>query len=1125
MSYKGSRMTGTSRVFPCPDPNAPIPIPTKIFSSSTIVEKMMLNCSGHSTLQDIVNLDLSNRRISTLDPAVFSRMSSLVDLNLTNNRLTGFPLSLGLRHLKKLNCNTNLLKSVQTLEQFPNVEELHIENNELTVADQYIAVYMLPKLKVLNGKEVDLRETILNMEETLQEQVHILWAESCAPLLKDPMSKAEIQMLEQQFIELLKTQVQFGPDALTDFTHHMLTVLAEKCVRQMTAHLRKIAEPGTPISKVQIVVRNEAGASAHRAHMSNGNAAALAKSVEKRQLQAQASGVQEPAQKKAKAVQAGVSPKGKVPKTSAKRKMIEAQKMQDTGVVEGAEEEPKPEIKAEEVVDEVDEEMESQGSNQECGIAYEPVHLLRCHSVDNDPTDCKTNVWKCAFEPNPEIEGASKWTVATCGSNQVCVIDCNSGKVLKKYQHTREKEEFYCIAWTKLSVITDLHRRPTTVLAAGGVRGSIKLLHTTQLLCYAEIKIAKAKPVNCLLFHPKRPTWLFCGSEDITVIDIGVPHGPDLKTRHKKLFTLEAPGRCLGLVICPKSNFLMAGCDNGCYGWDLDVKGPIAKTEKTHSVEFLLPSKARLMGDEEEVIEDSGEKEGDMIDGLALLKNDLIASKVACDGAIHVWSLSKSRKRQVPGSKEVTIDPHYTLEWCDSDSVYLDIGTWPGCGVLVSGDDQGEVWVYDVSKKVHSKNRKPVKPSQLLPWPENNEQEIEEEEEDTKIKEISDQEAEAILKQQEAEAGIKQQEEDPEAIKQQEEEVEAKPAEEMAQEQSTAESAVAQVLEEVVSQVVGDDGKEESVVAQESAEEPKEEEKPMEIPVEDGQKEVAEVAMEVVAETAPMVVSEIEVVVEEKAKEEEEAVESSKAAETEQEKVEEAEIAEATSEDKDAKMEEGEEKVGDEVEVTTPQKRGRGRPKKVLNATEEAAKQAKEEAAKQAKAEREATPGTPRGRGRPKKVASPGASPRVSSGDKDSEKPQRDSSPRAAATSSAAQTARARREAKIQEAAKQEAAKKSKSAKIKAVKAEKKLEEKAKKRAEAEKAKAEKAQAKADNARARAEIAELRQSLKKSKGAEELMNLADSEDRIIVNDVAISSDCKFIVSVTNKNLICVWQRV
>ena len=37
----------------------------------------------------------------------------------------------------------------------------------------------------------------------------------------------------------------------------------------------------------------------------------------------------------------------------------------------------------------------------------------------------------------------------------------------------------------------------------------------------------------------------------------------------------------------------------------------------------------------------------------------------------------------------------------------------PGCGVLVSGDDQGEVWVYDVSKKTRSKSKKPIKPSQV----------------------------------------------------------------------------------------------------------------------------------------------------------------------------------------------------------------------------------------------------------------------------------------------------------------------------------------------------------------------------------------------------------------------------
>lgn len=42
---------------------------------------------------------------------------------------------------------------------------------------------------------------------------------------------------------------------------------------------------------------------------------------------------------------------------------------------------------------------------QEVGVAYEPVHLLRCHSKEDDPNDTMTNVWKCAFEPNPEQPG------------------------------------------------------------------------------------------------------------------------------------------------------------------------------------------------------------------------------------------------------------------------------------------------------------------------------------------------------------------------------------------------------------------------------------------------------------------------------------------------------------------------------------------------------------------------------------------------------------------------------------------------------------------------------------------------------------------------------------------------
>ena len=85
------------------------------------------------TLQDIKRLDLSRRKISTLDPFVFSKMHELEELDLSGNRVSGFPINLGLRKLRILNCNKNAFKSVLTLEQFPNLEELHIEDNELGV--------------------------------------------------------------------------------------------------------------------------------------------------------------------------------------------------------------------------------------------------------------------------------------------------------------------------------------------------------------------------------------------------------------------------------------------------------------------------------------------------------------------------------------------------------------------------------------------------------------------------------------------------------------------------------------------------------------------------------------------------------------------------------------------------------------------------------------------------------------------------------------------------------------------------------------------------------------------------------------------------------------------------------
>lgn len=43
------------------------------------------------------------------------------------------------------------------------------------------------------------------------------------------------------------------------------------------------------------------------------------------------------------------------------------------------------------------------GSPAHCQFAVS--HLLQTHSLNNDPTDRKTQVWGCEFEPDPERKG------------------------------------------------------------------------------------------------------------------------------------------------------------------------------------------------------------------------------------------------------------------------------------------------------------------------------------------------------------------------------------------------------------------------------------------------------------------------------------------------------------------------------------------------------------------------------------------------------------------------------------------------------------------------------------------------------------------------------------------------
>lgn len=71
-------------------------------------------------------------------------------------------------------------------------------------------------------------------------------------------------------------------------------------------------------------------------------------------------------------------------------------------------------------------------------IDYDPLHFIRCHAKDNDAGDSETKVWRCLFEPNPLRPEETTHVVATCGGECVCLINCATGKVMKRFKHMEE---------------------------------------------------------------------------------------------------------------------------------------------------------------------------------------------------------------------------------------------------------------------------------------------------------------------------------------------------------------------------------------------------------------------------------------------------------------------------------------------------------------------------------------------------------------------------------------------------------------------------------------------------------------------------------------------------------------
>ncbi|XP_023570269.1 leucine-rich repeat and WD repeat-containing protein 1 [Octodon degus] len=340
------------------------------------------------------------------------------------------------------------------------------------------------------------------------------------------------------------------------------------------------------------------------------------------------------------------------------------------------------------------------------GLQMEPLHFLQCHSRNNSPQDLTTQLWACAFEPAWEEghSGSTSQTVATCGGEAVCVIDCQTGIVLHKYK--APGEEFFSVAWTALMVVTQAgHKKRWSVLAAAGLRGQVRLLHVRAGFCCGVIRAHK-KAIATLCFSPTHETHLFTASYDKRIIlwDIGVPN-QDYEFRASQLLILDStsiPLRLCPVASCPDTH-LLAGCEGGCCCWDVRLDQP--QKRRGCEVQFIFSEDSKASTRR--------------VDGLAFVNDDVVASKGSNPGTICLWSWSQTWLHR--GSKSsVAVVVLAQLQWSPTELAYFSLSTCSDQGMVLCGDEEGSVWIYDVRnilKQPSPPPAAPQAPTQILKWP------------------------------------------------------------------------------------------------------------------------------------------------------------------------------------------------------------------------------------------------------------------------------------------------------------------------------------------------------------------------------------------------------------------------
>ncbi|XP_010021200.1 PREDICTED: leucine-rich repeat and WD repeat-containing protein 1 [Nestor notabilis] len=696
-------------------------------------------------LRKIETLNLSKLQLKTgdLDPRLFSRLRHLQKLDLSDNLLDKFPNSLTLPDLRVLNCNNNKLEDVTALKQFPLLEELTYENNVyLTLNDDYKVMFLLQNLRLLNGKDITkLANHVRRVNSRkLTSKVTAHWKKFFHDQLPEKYTAEQVKSIKKKFLKSVQTNVVYGPSSLSEFTRWRVKMIAEEFLAySLGLELNSDPEPEEKMDENEEEESTESPREAaedkgqvtvtSRKRKRNHSKIGPRRKRSKTRVATKEKAVVNP--RKSSDVQDDPAPDK--PRTSSQPAKEATPEQEAEETHKNGEQLPKGQSnrRSSQLTGEQKSQEQDNGvvtltpvknSKGKEDVSAEPLHFLQCHSKGNSREDFKTQLWACVFEPlldsgarkDPIV--SSSRTVATCGGESVCLIDCETGTVLKKYKVAAE--EFFSVAWTTLTmVISNSRKKSHNILAAAGRRGIVKLIHVAADFCYGEIKAHK-KPIATVCFSPTRETHLFTASYDkrIALWDIGIPDC-DYNFKASQLLVLEVlsiPLRIALVPTCP-DQYLLAGCEGGCFAWNIKLD----KEQKNRPFEamFQFPD------------EDGSMTTLHRVDGLAFLNDDVVVSKSSKPGCIYLWSWSRSFDTKGKGcQRTIAAVILAELEWSTTDLSYLTLSTCPAKDYVFCGDEKGSVWMYNLSSyttawssakgKRSPLQEKRIPPAQILQWPE-----------------------------------------------------------------------------------------------------------------------------------------------------------------------------------------------------------------------------------------------------------------------------------------------------------------------------------------------------------------------------------------------------------------------